>query len=91
MTIETVNTVSGRHAVVKKAAMKIKPGQFVRVKWNDAPVRVVLVTQLPGAGDMREPGAFTLRGICREGNNIWNEVFESDQVVEILGRITWPD
>lgn len=91
MTIETVQPAYPRHAVVKKAAIQIEEGQFVRVKWNDQPPTVYLVTKMPSMLARKAPGAFTIMGFCDGQSSYYPESFESDQVIEILGRITWPD
>lgn len=63
----------------------LKPGDFIRVEWNDAPPNVVMVLEAPEIVE----GDVSLCCLYPNGNRDCHIVHT--QVIERLGGISWPE
>lgn len=75
--------MTGRKHISKKEVLKLKPGTFVRLMWNDAPDEVVVLLDKPD----NEPGDVSLHYLTDEGHRMTQATYKN--VVAVLTQLKW--
>lgn len=80
-----VKHFSDKVSVSKKELAKVKPGTWLHIKWNDAPISVGLMIEKP---DMKERGEVSVRCFFPEMRDVRNIVHT--QIVMVGERVAVP-